>query len=213
MESLYLELGLIPIHIILKARRVNQLHYFSTLDEKEMAHKFFLSQWKYPVRDDWTLEAKENLKELDINLTLEEIKKKSKNSFKRLVKTKAKEYTLNYLLDLKEKHSKMEKLQYTELKLQTYLKTDEIPVSEAKNLYRFRTRCAKFKENMKNGYQSTPCPFCLVQPDNQTHSVQCTVVKSRVKIDGNYEDIFKEKIPSNISKTLLNISKLREEVI
>ena len=128
VKSLYLELGLIPIHIILKARRVNQLHYFATLDEKEMAHKFFLSQWKYPVRDDWTLEAKENLKELDINLTLEEIKKKSKNSFKRLVKTKAKEYTLNYLLDLKEKHSKMEKLQYTELKLQTYLKTDEIPL-------------------------------------------------------------------------------------
>ena len=46
----------------------------------------------------------------------------------------------------------MEKLQYTELKLQTYLKTDEIPVSDAKNLYRF---------------------------------------ESRVKIDGNYEDIFK----------------------
>jgi hypothetical protein len=93
------------------------------------------------------------------------------------------------------------------------LKTDEIPVSEAKNLYRFRTRCAKLKENMKNGYQSSLCPFCHVQPDNQSHSVQCTVVKSRVKIDGNYEDIFKEKIPLNISKTLLNIFKLREEVI
>ena len=52
--------------------------------------------------DDWILEVKENLKELDIDLTLEEIQKKSKNSFKRLVKTKTKEYALDFLLDLKE---------------------------------------------------------------------------------------------------------------
>ena len=213
IESLFLELGLIPINIILMARRVNQLHYFATLDKKEMLYKFFISQWKYPVKDDWTLEVKENLKELDIDLTLEEIQKKSKNSFKRLVKTKTREYALHFLLDLKEKHTKMDNLQYTELKLQKYLKNDSIPVPEARNLYRFRTRCAKFKENMKTGYQSTPCPFCLVQPDNQIHSVQCSVVSTKVKIEGNYNDIFKENIPSNISKTLMNISKLREDVI
>ena len=79
--------------------------------------------------DDWILEVKENLKELDIDLTLEEIQKKSKNSFKRLVKTKTKEYALEFLLGL------------------------------------------------------------------------------------NYNDIFKENIPSNISKTLMNICKLREDVI
>ena len=40
------------------------------------------------MKDDGTLEVKENLKELDIDLTLEEIQKKSKNSFKRLLNTK-----------------------------------------------------------------------------------------------------------------------------
>ena len=35
-------------------------------------------------------------------------------------------------------------------------------------------------------------------------------VKENIEIDGNYLDIFRENIPSNISKTLLRISKLRE---
>ena len=134
IESLYLELGLIPIHVLLKARRVVYLHYLATQDEDEMLSKVFVSQWKYPVKDDWTEEARLNLKELDINLSLEEIKKKSADSFKRMVKIKAREYTLKYLLKLKGKHSKMDNLNYTELRLQNYLKDPEISVPEAKNL-------------------------------------------------------------------------------
>ena len=34
VESLYLELGLIPIHIIIKARRVNYLHYLAKMEQK-----------------------------------------------------------------------------------------------------------------------------------------------------------------------------------
>jgi hypothetical protein len=39
-----------------------------------------------------------------------------------MVKIKAKEYTLEYLLKLKGKHSKMNNLSYSELKLQDYPK-------------------------------------------------------------------------------------------
>ena len=122
IESLFLELGLIPLNIIIKARRINYLHYLVTLDKDEMLYKTFLSQWKYPVKDDWTEEVKSNLEELEINLNLEEIGKKSKNSFKRLVKIKTKGYALNQLLETKEKHKKMENLQYTELNCRDILK-------------------------------------------------------------------------------------------
>ena len=105
-----------------------------------MLHQVFTTQWEYPVKDDWTLKVTENLKEHDISLSLDEMKKKSEYSFKRLVKIKAEEFTLNYLLGLKEKHTKMENLDYIELKLQKYLKDDKIPVEEAKNLYRYRMR-------------------------------------------------------------------------
>ena len=53
-------------------------------------------------------------------------------------------------MELSDGHEKMNNLFYTDLKLQEYFKDENITVAEAKNLFRFRTRAAKFKENMKN---------------------------------------------------------------
>ena len=65
---------------------------------------------------------------------------------------------------------------------------------------------------MKSSYQSTACPLCFVQPDSQAHSVQCTVVNGKINVMGNYEDIFNTDIPEDISRTLLRISQLREDL-
>ena len=136
------------------------------------------------------------MKDFGISDNLEEIKKISEYSFKRKVKIKAKEFALNYLLDKKMTHSKMDELMYTELKLQNYLRCDEIPVHEAKNLYRFRVKVANFRENFKEKYRDsiTACPLCYVQPDTQGHSLQCVQVKMMVTIEGKYTEIFRGKI-------------------
>ena len=183
IESLYLELGLIPIHIILKSRRILYLHYLLRLKESEMLHQVFMAQCKYPVRDDWIFAVKQDLSDLKINLSFEEIKRKSEWSFKRLIKIKSKEYALEYLLKLKEKHSKMENLHYHELKMQKYLKDGKITVKEAQNLFKFLTRVANFKENFKNNYDGIACPLCLVQPDSQSHCVQCLVVREKIGVN------------------------------
>ena len=214
IESLYLELGVTPIGIIIKARRVVYLHYLAQLKENEMLGKMFMTQWKFPAKDDWTTQVQKDLKDLEIDMSLGEIMKKSVYSFKRIVKIKAKEYTLDYLLNMKEEHSKMENLSYIELKLQNYLKDDQITVQEAKNLFRFRTRGAKFRSNMKNNYEmSVACPLCHLQLDTQQHSVQCPVVLGKVRVKGTYTDIFLEDIPQDICKTLMEISELREKLI
>ena len=154
------------------------------------------------------------MKDFEIDMSLDELKMKSTDSFRRIVKIKTKEFTMNYLLQLKDGHTKMDNLNYGELGLQSYLKDSRIPVAEARNLYRYRTRCVKYKENMKSSYTHTSlaCPLCLVQPDTQKHSLESNEVKSKTVIEGKYEDIFDEDIPSGISKTLLRIAKLREEL-
>ena len=73
---MYLELGLIPISIIIKARRVKYLHYLVQLNENEMLSKVFNTQWKFPTKDDWTTQVQKDLTDLNINLSIEEIKKK-----------------------------------------------------------------------------------------------------------------------------------------
>ena len=210
IESLYLELGIIPIRILIKARRINFNHYLVNLKKEEMLYKFFETQQKYPNKEDWTLQVAKDLKEFDIPESLEFIRGKSKTSFKKLVKKKMKEHALSYLLGLKLEHSKLDNLVYNKLKLQNYLKAKNIPVYEAKNLFKFRVRSAQFKENFGDRFEDKRCPLCLSHLDTQALSIQCDKVKEKIEIDGNYMDIFRENIPSNISKTLLRISKLRE---
>ena len=52
VESLYLELGLVPIGIIIKARRVNFYHYLVNLKNEEMLYKFFEAQLKNPCEEE-----------------------------------------------------------------------------------------------------------------------------------------------------------------
>ena len=76
IESLYLEDGLTPIRGIIKAKRINYLHTLVNLKEDEMLQKFFKCQWQYPVRYDWVLQVQEYLKDLKMDMDLEQIKSK-----------------------------------------------------------------------------------------------------------------------------------------
>ena len=120
---------------------------------------------------------------------------------------------MHYLLGLKMKHSKMDNLVYNKLKLQSYPKSPDIPVHEAKNSFRFRVRTATFKDFFCEKYMNKAWPLCTVHMDTQTHAVQCVQVKQMISIEGNYSNIFKEKIPCDISRTLYKITKLREDLI
>jgi hypothetical protein len=213
IEGLYLELGLIPISIILKARRISYFHYLVNLDEKEMLYQFFEAQYKYPSKDDWTTQVVEDLKDFEIPEDFKFMRSKSKPAFSRMLKIKTKEFALAHLLSLKSQHSKMDNLVYSELKMQNYLKSEEIPVPEAQNLFKFRVGVAQFKENFGDRYDNKTCPLCSISLDTQVHSQQCVMVKQKITIEGSYSDIFRGKISPNISKTLFKISKMREDFI
>ena len=178
-----------------------------------MLYNFYQTQWKYPVKDDWTSQDQKDMEDLNVDMSLKEIKLKSEYSFKKYIKIKMKEYTLEHLLSQKEEHSKMDNLHYVELKIQNYLTDDGISVQEAKNVYKFRTRSAKFKENYKNSYVGIACPLCLVQPDTQAHCVKCPEIVKMMPIQGTYSDIFSDDIPKEISSTLLRITEMREHYL
>ena len=155
------------------------------------------------------------MKDFVIPENFEFIRSKSKNSFKRLVKIKTKGYALKYLLTKEQKHTKLDNLMYTDLKLQPYLKSEQIPVQEATNLFRYRVTVAKFRENFKEMYKNKTkvCPFCTINLDTQSNSLQCDQMIRKVGMEGKYEVIFKQKIPADISRTLFNISQLRKDLV
>ena len=79
---IYLEMGLTPVAFILKSRRLLFLHYILNESEDSTLYKVFHIQLRAPIRGDWALTVREDLKELNIKHSFEEIKQMTKNQTK-----------------------------------------------------------------------------------------------------------------------------------
>lgn len=90
----------------------------------------FQAQSKFPVKGDWTEQVRIDLEDSGIQENFDWIKSKSVNSFKRLVKKKAKQYALSELLRMKSIHSRLDNIEYTELKTQKYLSSGLVSASQ-----------------------------------------------------------------------------------
>ena len=89
-EAIYLELGIIPIGVLIQSGRINFLYYLLTRNQSEMIYQFFITQWYNPTRGET---VKQDLESFDIQV-----------NFKTMVKKRALEYGSEILLSQKEKH-------------------------------------------------------------------------------------------------------------
>ena len=210
-EAYYLELGILPIGVIVKARRINFLHYLVTRDENEMLSKFFLTQWHQPCRGDWTETVQLNLEEFGITTNFDFMRSKSSESFKSLVKVKAQEYALKELTKSQETHSKMENLHYGSLKPQTYMK--RMRIDQARNIFRHRTNMARFGENYRGKEDFIMCPLCSKHFDSQELSFQCEFFKGKMNINCNMSDINSENVSQETAKVITDMMRLREKFL
>ena len=149
-----------------------------------------------------------DLNKFGLEDNVEWIKAKSKCSFKTMMKKLTREIAIKTLNREKEKHSKMNNLTYADLEMQSYLKDEKIRVDQAKILFRFRTRMARYWENFKGGRPPDPCPVC-----KEPHSFQCGVTASNVTINGIYNNIFGARVGEITAKTVENIEQFRKQFL
>ena len=84
---LYLELGCLPVRYIIKSRRLNFLHYILNQKEESTLKSVLNAQMEKSSKSDWTEQVKRDLKEVEINLRLEDVfLKKSRNWLKHKLK-------------------------------------------------------------------------------------------------------------------------------
>ena len=96
-EAYYMEFGVLPWNIVIKARRINYLHSILKRDKRGMLYSFFTTQWYSPSPGDWTEQVKLDLDDFNIQCDFEYIERKSTDAFKRLVKRKAKDLAIENL--------------------------------------------------------------------------------------------------------------------
>ena len=83
------------------------LHYILNEEKMSLIHQVLQAQMKNPSKNDFILTVKKDLKELNIHLSMEDIKTLSKESLKKFVKEQVAVKSLLFLYYLKEKHSKV----------------------------------------------------------------------------------------------------------
>ena len=82
---------------------------------EDLLSKVFFTQENQPVKNDWSLLIKEDLKQIGLDhLSFKEIRNEKKNSFKKLVKEKCRDLAFKMLLKESEGKSKMKTVRVLE---------------------------------------------------------------------------------------------------
>ena len=207
VEALFLETGAIPMGVIIQARRLNYLHSILRRDHSGMLYSFFTTQWHNPSKGDWTEQVRKDLEEFGIQSNLEHIKSKSKETFKKIVKVKAKEVALKKLILKRDTHSKMANLLYTNIEIQKYLLREDMTTTQKRLVFKHRTRMANYGENYRGGLRQIMCPLCKSHVDDQDLSYTCPVILSEVELLEGSNDVYRDDIKL---ETVHNITKITE---
>ena len=208
-ESYYLEFGVLPVSVVIKARRINYLHSILKMDKKGMVFSFFITQWYSPSPGDWTEQVKEDLSDFNIPCSFDLIEKKSAEAFKKFVKKRAKEFAFKELQSKKISHSKMDNLSYNEHSIQDYFLSNLTSNSQKRMIFKYRTKMERFGENYSGGKAHVMCPICALHYDNQDLALQCPEIRKNVPADGNLKEIYSETIGHEIVETLTKVIKYR----
>ena len=160
--------------------------------ESSKLFRFFKLQQENPVRGDWVSTCMKNMKALNINNSIEEIKEMSTFTFKSLLKQKCEENALKYLL--KKRGSKGSQIVYSKLKMADYLyPNDQLSISEQRSIFSIRNKMvadipANFCSKENNEYKC----ICKKKEDIE-HIYNCTIL-NEIEPKLEYEKIYTENV-------------------
>ena len=131
------------------------------------------------------------------------------------MKAKSREFALNQLTHMQRSHSKIDDHYYQELAPQKYISLESARIDQIRNIFRFRTKMARFGENYKsnNDQVQAPCPLCFNHLDSQSLSFQCEFFKDKLRISCNMNDLNKDDISLDTAITITKMMELREKQI
>ena len=196
------------------------LHYLLQQDADSLLFKFLNSQIEEAVKGDWINYIYEDLKELEITWSLEQIQSQSTNIFKSHVKEKTEICALNWLNKEKSQLSKVQQIQHKKLSIQEYLLPNSLDTKMMKLLFSLRSRMIPVRGNFKNKYKNDLiCRICKSEPELQQHILSCKelIKNTTFLMDENTEycHIYSNNVEKQAKITVLyeNLYNLRNKLI
>ena len=178
-------------------------------NEQSIVAKFFKLQLQQPIKSDWVSMCRKDLKELNIELTLDEIKTMPKESFSKIIKSKISEISLKYLLS--KRSSKGKEISYEKIEMADYLMpyNKSLNIEEKRKLFSIRNRMADVGNNFG---KNENCKMCDTYED-MNHIYICEKLNEQ-KIRIPYEKIYKGNLFEQIEvfrRFEQNMKKRNEE--
>ena len=193
ISQIYLETGQWPARFQIKKLRI--LFLKSILDEnaESIVSKFFKLQLQHPTKGDWVSTCKSDLNEMKIELSFQEIKAMSKESFTKMIKCKIPEIALKYLLE--KRGSKGKEIVYKKLEMAEYLMPYEtrLKIEDKRKLFSLRNRMIDIGNNFG---KTEKCSKCKTKEDME-HIFYCEYW-SKQENDIPYEKVYNGNLNEQI---------------
>ena len=201
LEALFLETSSIPIRFIVSSRRLMYLHSILQKSPEELVRKVYEAQKVDTIPGDFCELIAEDKDVMGINMSDLEIRSMSKLKFKKIIKNKTKEAAFRYLLSLKEGHSKLDGLEYSNFERASYSNSPLFSSEDVRLLLGLRTRTVNgIRNDFRGMYPDNKCPLKCGEVDTLQHILECSVLKLHHTNsmlshgDITYQDIFSSNI-------------------
>ena len=168
----YLELGVLPVEYEMHKRQMSFLHHIIHLDKNDPVRKMWEYQKLLPDHNNWWNCVEKLLIKYGIEVSEENIKNMSKESFKEKIKKAVLKVAFEELkIECKGKE-KTKHLTYQEFTTQSYL-TALYP-NLSRIIFKCRSQTLNIKAHMRYKYQEDQCcRWCGISDESLQHVVNC----------------------------------------
>ena len=186
--QMYLTLGVTPARFGIQKIRLLFLKSILEEEDSTLLSKFFKLQLRKPSKGDWASKCIRDLKELEIQYSLQEIKVMSKMQFTNILNQKINENAFKYLM--KRKGSKGKETIEEELCMAEYMlpTNSELSISEKQKMFAVKNRMVDIPGNFPRPNIEYKC-ICNKKEDMK-HVYNCELINGGKEPEINYEKIF-----------------------
>ena len=165
-------------------------------------------QFENPTKGDWASSCIQDLEDLGMNLTLNEIKNLSKYTYSKLIKKSIQDKALEYLNE--KKRSKGQEIEYKEIKMADYLSPGygNITINDQRNIFAIRNRMVVIPANFKNDKSLEKC--ACGEPENMKHIYTCKLWNKGRELEIEYEEIFENDVSKQLKISKIFFQNLEE---
>ena len=172
-------------------------------NKNSLIFQFLNAQLDEPKKNDWGTQVLKDLKEIDFDLS--QIEQITTKKFKEIVKVKTEVNAFEYLTNKKDSHEKVRHIKYESLKMQSYLKSNDLNISirDRQFLFQCRVNDIDLRTNRTWKYEETHCISCKDknQPETGAHILECKVLNDKndkISYIPAFNDLYSDEIEEQI---------------